>query len=136
MQLKKSSKLEKVAFLLVLLMALLQGFYAVYAFIDPSGFATLRGTELIANGDLDWVRIYASRTLFVSLIIGFLLCKKNYKILMWAALFGVVMPLTDGLLAYTAQAATAVVLKHAATVIYLLLTTLVLKLIVARNNRT
>lgn len=136
MQLKKTRKLEKIAFLLVLLMVLLQGFYAVYAFISPTEFAALRGTELIANGDLDWVRIYASRTLFVSLIIAFLLYKKDYKILMWAALFGVVMPLTDGILAYKAQAASAVVLKHGATVIYLLVTTLVLKATVVRNNKT
>lgn len=135
MQDKKNNILEKAAFLLVLLMALIQGFYGMYAFIDSTSFATLRGTELVASGDLDWVKIYASRTLFIALITGILLYKKNYQILMWAALFGIVMPLTDGVLAYEAQAETKIVLKHAATMVYLLVTTIVLKVLVARHKK-
>ena len=85
-------------------------------------------------GDTDWVQIYASRTLFVSLIIGLLLYLKNYKILVWAALFGTVMPITDAYLAYEAQAENKVVYKHIATVAYLLITFYLLKL-VAKNNQ-
>ena len=96
-------KKHKIAgFLLVALMAILQGFYAIYAFVDPTAFAMLRGTELVVVGDSDWVRIYASRTLFVALVIGYLLYLQNYRILKWVAIFGVVMPVADAVLSYQA----------------------------------
>lgn len=128
------SMLNKVGFMLVLLMALLQGFYAVFAYLDPVAFSNVRGTVLASPGDLDWVVIYASRTLFVALIIGFLLYLRNYNILLWAALFGTVMPLTDGWLAYQAGASFNIVAKHLATVAYLIATFLVLKTVVKREN--
>tara|TARA_R110001599_G_scaffold91307_1_gene239853 strand:- start:1306 stop:1716 length:411 start_codon:yes stop_codon:yes gene_type:complete len=130
----KSKLLEKVACVFVFLMAALQGAYAIYAYIDPVAFSIVRGTELASLGDTDWVQIYASRTLFVSLIIGLLLYLKNYKILVWAALFGTVMPITDAYLAYEAHAENKVVYKHIATVAYLLITFYLLKL-VAKNNQ-
>ena len=126
--------LEKCGFVLVLLMALLQGGYAIYAYLDPTGFSVLRGTELFAVGDSDWVKIYASRTLFVALIIGYLLYSRNYRVLVWAALFGAVMPVADALLAYQAQAPGKVVLKHIATVVYLLITFFVLQVIVSKQE--
>jgi hypothetical protein len=121
---------QNLAIVLVFLMALLQGLYAFYAYLDPSSFAVLRGTELHDQGDTDWVRIYASRTLFVALIIGFLLYLKNFRILAWAALFGTVMPVADALLALQAGATSAVVYKHIATVIYLLITFVLLRIVV------
>jgi hypothetical protein len=54
--------------------------------------------------------------------------------LVWAALFGTVMPITDAYLAYEAQAENKVVYKHIATVAYLLITFYLLKL-VAKNNQ-
>ena len=42
----KNTKLEKVGFVLVLLIVFLQGFYGAFAFIDPAIFSTVRGTEL------------------------------------------------------------------------------------------
>lgn len=128
--------LERLGFILVLLMALLQGGYAIYAYIDPASFAILRGTELLVVGDLDWVKIYASRTLFVALIIGYLVFLRNYRILAWASLFGAVMPVTDAILAYQAQAPDKVVLKHVATVVYLLVTFFVLQVIVRKQQET
>ena len=122
--------LRRVAIGLVSLMALLQGFYAVYAFIEPVGFSILRGTELATAEDMDWIKIYASRTLFIALITGLLLYQQKYKVLMWAALFATVMPITDAWLALEANAPDKIVLKHVATVIYLLATTIVLKLVV------
>ncbi len=122
----RPSRLEKTSWVLVSLMALLQGIYALYAFIDPAAFAGVRGTALLFSGDADWVRIYASRTVFVALIIGYLLYQRHYRILVWAALFGTVMPITDAYLAYEANAANKVVYKHIATVIYLILTSIVL----------
>ena len=114
-------------------MALLQGGYAIFAYVDPAAFSVFRGTDLLDAGDSDWVAIYASRTLFVALIIGYLLYWRNYKVLAWASLFGAVMPVTDALLAYQAQAPDKVVFKHIATVIYLLVTFFVLQVIVRKK---
>jgi len=127
----KNTKLEKITFILVLLMVLLQGFYGVFALFDPATFSSLRGTELFSERDADWVKIYGSRTIFITLILGYLLYSRNYLILMWCALFGIVMPITDGILAYEAQAPFKVVLKHIATIVYLLITFFVLKKVIA-----
>lgn len=131
---RKAKLVEKIAIALVFLMALLQGIYAIYAYMDPQAFSLLRGTELFVSGDADWVKIYASRTLFVALIIGYLLILREYKILVWASLFGAVMPVMDGLLAYQAGAENVVVYKHVATAVYLLITFLVLKRVVKHET--
>jgi hypothetical protein len=123
----KNSTYKNVAVVLVLLMALLQCFYAIYAYIDPAAFSVLRGTDLIASDDADWVRIYASRTLFVALVIALLLYLRSYEILKWVSLFGIVMPVVDATLAYHSQAPTSIVMKHVATIIYLLITFWVLR---------
>lgn len=129
----ENTKLEKVGFVLVLLMTFIQAFYGTFAYIDPASFSSLRGTELFSAMDSDWVKIYGSRTLFITLILGYLLYSKNYVILKWCALFGVIMPITDGVLAFEAQAPTKVVLKHAATVIYLLVTFFVLQKVTVKS---
>ena len=132
---KNYNTFEKLGYVLVLLMAMIQGFYAIFAYVDPAAFATIRGTDLVVAGDADWVIIYASRTLFIALITGYLLHSRSYKILMWAALFGVVMPVADVLLAYQAQAPLKVVIKHLATIVYLLVTFFVLRVVVNKQQR-
>jgi len=132
----KHGMYEKVGFVLVLLMVLLQSFYAAHAYIDPVAFSNLRGTELVVGGDADWVRIYASRTLFVALIVGYLLYSRSYKILQYVTIFGLVMPIVDAALAYQAQAPIGVVLKHVATVVYLLITFRILQLAVKEKEMT
>jgi hypothetical protein len=134
MQGKKFGTLEKAGCVLVFLMAALQFTYAMYAYIDPTAFSVTRGTELFALGDTDWVKIYASRTLFIALVIGFLLYSRQYRILAFASLFGVVMPVTDALLAYQAQAVDKVVFKHIATAVFLVVTFFVLHNIVKRTK--
>jgi hypothetical protein len=129
----KSSRLEKVGFILVALIVLLQGFYGTFAFIDPAMFSVVRGTELFSGMDADWVAIYGSRTIFITLIFGYLLYTRNYVVLMWGALLAVIMPITDGLLAYEAQAPLKVVAKHIATIVYLLVVFFVLKKVVANK---
>ena len=131
---KKYSKLEKIGAILVFIMALLQGFYAIFSYIDPVAFSSVRGTELFSVMDSDWVRIYGSRTLFITLLLGYLLYARNYSALMWSALFGMVMPITDGLLAYEAEAPLKVVIKHIATIVFLLVVFFVLKA-ATKSNR-
>lgn len=118
---------QKVGILLVFLMVLLQFAYACFAYLDPAAFATVRGTELFESRDIDWVRIYASRTMFVSLIIAYLLYRRQFNILAAASLLGLVMPVTDTLLAIQASAPTGVIAKHVATSAFLLATFLVLR---------
>jgi len=115
-------------------MILLQGFYGVMSIIEPAAFSGLRGTELFSSMDVDWVRVYGSRTIFITLIFGYLLYARNYVVLMWGALFAVVMPITDGVLAYEAQAPFTVVAKHIATVVYLLVIFFLLKKVVAKKG--
>ncbi len=121
---------RKIGIVLVLLMTLLQAFYAVYAYVDPAGFSVLRDTDLTSLADADWVRIYASRTLFIALVVGLLLYLRNLKALMYVAVFGAVMPITDAWLAFQAAAPMNVVVKHLATVVYLFVTSAVLMRIV------
>lgn len=129
----ETTKLEKVGCVLVLLMIMLQGFYGIFSYIEPIAFSGVRGTELFSIMDADWVKIYGSRTVFITLILAYLLYDRHYRILMWCALFGVVMPITDGVLAYEAQAPMSVVFKHIATVVYLLMTAFVLKIVIAKK---
>ncbi len=126
----KRKLVEKIGVALIFAMVLLQSVYAIYAYLDPDAFAVLRGTELFASTDADWVKIYASRTLFVALVVGYLLVLKEYRILAWVSLFGTVMPATDAYLAYGAGAENNVVLKHIATMVYLLITFCVLTFVV------
>jgi hypothetical protein len=130
---QKVSAIENAGRILVLLMAIIQGFYSFYAYIDPAAFAATRGTEL-AIGDADWARIYASRTLFITLTLGYLLYLRSYKILMALALFGIIMPVTDAVLAFQAQAPFKVTIKHIATVIYLLITFFVLQRVLTKDR--
>ena len=131
---QKGQYLKRLGVALVCMMVLLQGVYAIYAYFDPQAFALLRGTELFVWEDADWVIIYASRTMFVALIIGLLLVLQEYKILVWASLLGTVMPATDAFLAYQAGAESIVVYKHVATIVYLLITCFVLRIVV-RNEQ-
>jgi heme A synthase len=52
---------------------------------------------------------------------------------MWGALFAVVMPITDGLLAYEAQAPLEVVAKHIATILYLLIIFCIFRKVIAQK---
>lgn len=126
--------LKKMGFVLVLLMAVLQGFYGMFAFVDPVTFADVRGTALASNNDIDWIKIYASRTLFVALVVGFLLYLGHYRLLVAVAIFGTVMPITDGWLAFQAGATSDVVIKHVLTFVYLVATAVILHLAVHKDD--
>lgn len=134
MEKNRSEALRKTGIFLVFLMAGLQFAYAVYAYADPAAFSLIRGTELFAAADSDWIQIYASRTLFIALIIGYLLYNKHFAILAVASLLGIVMPVTDAWLAYQASADNKVVLKHVATAVFLIVTFVILSSVVRRGQ--
>jgi hypothetical protein len=112
----KAEVWRTIGFWLALIMGLLQAFYAFQAFLDPGAFAVYRGTALAAPADAEWVRIYASRTLFVALVVGLLLVRRDLAALKWIALLGLVMPLSDAILAHQAGATNAIVGRHFATI--------------------
>ena len=122
-----------VGFWLVLAMALLQMFYSIYAFTSPVEFASYRGSHLTPGGDTEWVRIYASRTLFVAMMLGLLLLLQEVPVLKWISLLGIVMPLSDAALAYQSAAPISIISRHLATVVYLLVTFAVLTYWLKRN---
>ncbi len=134
MEKKEPKALRTTGMILVLGMAGLQLTYAMYAFVDPAGFSLLRGTELFATGDTDWIIIYASRTLFIALLIGYLLYRKSFEILAVASLLGTVMPATDAWLAYQASADDKTVLKHVAIALFLIFTFAVLRSLASRGK--
>jgi hypothetical protein len=113
-------------FWLVLAMAVLQAFYAARALLDPGAFASYRGQSLTAMEDAGWVQVYATRTLFIALFLGLLLFRRDLVALKWAALVGLVMPVGDALLAFHADAPPAIVARHVATALYLVVTFLAL----------
>lgn len=130
------NKYQTIGFVLVILMILLQGFYGIFAYIDASAFSNVRGTELFNLLDADWVKIYGSRTIFIALVLAYLLWTKHYQALMWCAAFGTVMPITDAALALEAGAPMKVVIKHVLTIGYLLITFAVLKRAVTLSNES
>jgi hypothetical protein len=113
-------------FWLVLAMTSLQLFYAARALANPGAFAVYRGDPLAAAGDVGWVYIYATRTLFIALFLGVLLLRRDFVALKWAALLGLVMPAGDAFLALSSGAPNAIVARHGATAVYLVVTFLAL----------
>ena len=132
---RKMAGIEALAVVLVTGMALLQFYFALNAYLDPSAFSASRGTPLLNSGDSDWVRIYASRTIFIVLILGVLLRRRDYAMLAWAALLGTVMPVTDAILAALDQAALTYQLRHLATLAYLIAAFFVLRQAAKVGNR-
>jgi len=131
---EKTGWLEALAIALVSGMALLQLYFAVHAYLDPTVFSVSRGTPLLDVGDGDWVRIYASRTLFIVLVLGVLLLRRDYSLLAWAALLGTVMPITDAMLAALDQAAFTHQIRHLATLSYLVIAFFVLRQVGQRGR--
>jgi hypothetical protein len=117
---------RSVGFWMAAVMALLQAIYALQAFADPVAFAAYRATPIASLDGVRWVHTYGSRTLFVALVVALLLAREELGTLRWVALVGVIMPISDALIAFQANAPGAVLLRHIGTAIYLLITFVVL----------
>lgn len=107
---------------MVAAMALLQGVYALQAFLSPDTFAVSRGTPLAGNGDPAWVLTYAYRTLFVALTVVLLLARGAMSTLRWVALLALVMPVGDLVIALGVEAPRTILLRHVGTIAYLAIT--------------
>jgi hypothetical protein len=124
-----------IGFWLAVAIALLQAFNAFRAFTDPAGFADYLGLPLTAGEDAGWVFIYGLRTLFIALAVATLLIRQDLRALTWIALAGVVMPLGDAWLTHQAQAPLAIVARHGAIAVYLLITFIALRLWTQRHMK-
>ena len=117
---------RSLGFWMAALMAVVQAIYALQAFVDPAGFAAYRAAPITGVAGTMWVHTYGSRTLFVALVVALLLIRGELATLKWMALIGIVMPISDALLAIRAEAPLAIVLRHVATALYLLITFVVI----------
>lgn len=108
-----------VGFWLAIPIAALQGVNAVRTLIDPVGFAAYMG---VAGGDPAWVQIYGLRAAFIALLVGVFLARQNLTALKWMALCALVMPIGDALITSGASASAAIVGRHAAIGVFVLIT--------------
>jgi Domain of unknown function (DUF4267) len=102
--------------------ALLQGFYAAWAFVDPQTMASYRGGPLEGYSAALWVHAYGSRTLFIALVVLLLLRRGELETLKWAILFGLIMPISDAWSAVHSANPDGGIVRHVLTAAYLLLT--------------
>jgi hypothetical protein len=102
--------------------ALLQGFYAAWAFVDPQAVASYRGGSLEGDSATLWVHTYGSRTLFISLVVLLLLRRGDLTTLKWVALFGLVMPISDACSGILSADPEVGIARHILTAAYLLVT--------------
>lgn len=107
---------------MAVLLGLSQLVNAARALADPGGFATYLGLPLSVAADAGLIKVYGLRAAFLGLFALVLVLRREFVVLKWYALFAVLMPAGDFLLTLQAGAPTATVARHAAYVIYILVT--------------
>ena len=94
----------------------------VRALANPVEFAASFGTPLTTGADTPFVIVYAIRTLFLALFGPVLIARAQWKALPLFALVAVVMPIGDALLVASQGGPAAIVARHAATAVVVLIT--------------
>ena len=107
-------------FWLALVMMVLQAVNALRAFTDPAGFAAYMGLPLSDGAETAFVAVYGLRTAFVAGLIAVFVLLGRLDALAWMALVALVMPLGDAWLTFQAGAPMAVVGRHGAIALYVL----------------
>lgn len=113
---------------------LLQAVNAGRAFVTPDAFATYMGLPLGAGQEANFVFVYGLRTAFIALAVTALLVTRNYAALVWVALAALVMPIGDAVLTARAGAPAAVVGRHVAIAVFLVVTAVALGLAARRTG--
>jgi hypothetical protein len=108
-------------FWMALLMILSQLVNAVRAFADPVSFAAYMGLPLIHTVDVGFVEVYGLRALFLAVFASVLIYTKQIRALSLLALFAVIMPIGDVILASHAGASTSIIVRHMVIGLFLLL---------------
>jgi Domain of unknown function (DUF4267) len=115
------------------LIALLMGVNTFRAFADPIGFATYMGLPLKNPADIGFVHVYGLRAAFLGLFAAILIARQDLQTFKFYALAALVMPIGDALLTWTAGAPPAIVGRHIAIAVYLLVTAFMLHRWTARH---
>jgi len=92
----------------------------------PAAFPTYFGLPLANPGDIGFVRVYASRSIFIGLLAVALLVRRDLPVLTVFTLLAVPMPITDAIMVRRAGAGRATVLRHSAVAVFLLATSFLL----------
>ena len=115
------------------LMALSQLVNGVRALVNPLGFAEYMGLPLIHAEDVGFVQVYGFRALFVGVLVGMFLVRKDLRSLLWVAIAALVMPLGDIWLVTSADAEAAIVARHVLIALVVAATALLLFLRLRRE---
>jgi hypothetical protein len=113
---------RSVAVWLSALIAVMMAYNAWQAFADPAGFAARFGLAGAADADAGFVRVYASRALFLALVTAVLLVRRQFRALGLFAAVAVVMPVADALQVRAAGGAGSIVIRHIVIAAYLVVT--------------
>lgn len=113
---------RSIGFWMAVIIAVMMAFNAWQAFTDPAGFATRFGLAGAADDDPGFVRVYASRALFLALVTAVLLALRQFRALGWFALVAVVMPVADAVQVSAAGGPQLIVVRHGFIATYLLVT--------------
>lgn len=117
---------RSIGFWMACAMAASQGLNAVRAFLDPRGFAAYMGIAFSAPELSAWVHVYGLRTGFIALIVLVFLLRRDLLPLKWMAICALFLPLGDAWIATQAGAPLAVVGRHVAIAVFLLLAAIML----------
>lgn len=89
---------------------------------DPVAFARYFGIVAAADVNPAFVYVYASRALFLGVITALLLWKRQFAALSYFAAAAIIMPVCDALLVFRSGGEPTIIMRHAATALYLLVT--------------
>lgn len=126
---------RSIAFWLSALIAVMMAFNAWQAFADPAAFAARFGLTGAADADAGFVRVYASRALFLALVTAVLLGARQFRALGLFAAVAVVMPVADALQVSAAGGADGIVIRHVVIAAYLVVTAWLLLRLAAKQER-
>jgi Domain of unknown function (DUF4267) len=112
---------RSLGFWMAILMIISQLINVIRAFTDPVAFAVYMGLPLANEADIGFVEVYGLRALFLAIFAAALIYTKQIRSLSLLALFAVMMPIGDVMLASNAGAPTAIIVRHIVIGVFLLL---------------
>ena len=100
------------------LMAVSQAANAIRVLADPNGFSDYMGLPIPDGESVGFVYVYALRAAFIAIAVGIFVVLRNISALMWLGAAALIMPAGDTLLTWQAGAPDAIIIRHAATTLY------------------
>lgn len=122
----QNARWRMAAAVLAAIIAALQALNAWRAFADPAGFADYLGLPLADPQDSALVGVYGLRAAFIAALVAMLLALRQWRALLLTAIAAIIMPVGDALLTHGAGAPAAIVARHGAIALYLVLTAAVI----------